>query len=235
MAEQSIPIPRQRRLKERASDEFKRFIVIFLYLWVVFGLLSIHKSFVLHSFIWTIRSMPLRLSMRLSLQRSCLSLSILTSERDSGTSRSSIRSCTVLPLYCRAHRISYPRGCLGGAVARKYDRKQPSGGGLGEFQGNPVGRHHVFSLVATILPVERARAGGWSQRIVGSDSQVQGERSETSVVNQALKALLRGPASAHRTYALGFRLRSSHIPHFRIAGFRRTQHRSRSATEPEPA
>jgi hypothetical protein len=47
MAEQSIPIPRQRRLKERASDEFKRFIVIFLYLWVVFGLLSIHKSFVL--------------------------------------------------------------------------------------------------------------------------------------------------------------------------------------------
>ena len=47
MAEQSIPIPGQRRLKERASDEFKRFIVIFLYLWVVFGLLSIHKSFVL--------------------------------------------------------------------------------------------------------------------------------------------------------------------------------------------
>ena len=47
MAEQSIPIQSQRRLKERASDEFKRFIVIFLYLWVVFGLLSIHKSFVL--------------------------------------------------------------------------------------------------------------------------------------------------------------------------------------------
>jgi hypothetical protein len=47
MAEQSIPIPRQRHLKERASDEFKRFLMIFLYLWVVFGLLSIHKSFVL--------------------------------------------------------------------------------------------------------------------------------------------------------------------------------------------
>ena len=47
MEEQSIPIPRQRRLKDRAFDEFKRFIVIFLYLWVVFGLLSIHRSFVL--------------------------------------------------------------------------------------------------------------------------------------------------------------------------------------------
>jgi predicted metal-binding membrane protein len=47
MAEKSLPIPQQRRLRERAYDEFKRFIVIFLYLWVVFGLLSIHKSLVL--------------------------------------------------------------------------------------------------------------------------------------------------------------------------------------------
>jgi hypothetical protein len=47
MAEESPPIPRQHHLRERASDEFKRFIVIFLYLWVVFGLLSIHKSLVL--------------------------------------------------------------------------------------------------------------------------------------------------------------------------------------------
>src|SRR5580658_5991255 len=47
MAEESLPIPQQRRLSERAYDEFKRFIVIFLYLWVVFGLLSIHKSLVL--------------------------------------------------------------------------------------------------------------------------------------------------------------------------------------------
>ena len=34
-------------LKERASVEFRRFLVVFLYLWVVFGLLSIHKSLVL--------------------------------------------------------------------------------------------------------------------------------------------------------------------------------------------
>jgi hypothetical protein len=47
MADESLPIPQQRQLKERASREFKRFIVIFLYLWVVFGLLSIHKSLVL--------------------------------------------------------------------------------------------------------------------------------------------------------------------------------------------
>ena len=47
MAEEILPIPQQRRLGERAYDEFKRFIVIFLYLWVVFGLLSIHKSLVL--------------------------------------------------------------------------------------------------------------------------------------------------------------------------------------------
>jgi hypothetical protein len=47
MTEESLPIPRQHRLKENAIDEFRRFIVIFLYLWVVFGLLSIHKSVVL--------------------------------------------------------------------------------------------------------------------------------------------------------------------------------------------
>jgi hypothetical protein len=47
MAGQSIPVRPQRHLKERVSDEFRRFIVIFFYLWSVFGLLSIHKSFVL--------------------------------------------------------------------------------------------------------------------------------------------------------------------------------------------
>src|SRR6516165_5397282 len=47
MADASLSIPRPRDLKGRAFEEFKRFIVIFLYLWVVFGLLSIHKSLVL--------------------------------------------------------------------------------------------------------------------------------------------------------------------------------------------
>lgn len=46
MADESLPIPRQ-RLKERASHEFRRFLVIFLYLWVVFGLLSLHKNLVM--------------------------------------------------------------------------------------------------------------------------------------------------------------------------------------------
>jgi len=47
MAEASAPPQQKRRLKERAIDEFRRFIVIVLYLWVVFALLSIHKSLVL--------------------------------------------------------------------------------------------------------------------------------------------------------------------------------------------
>src|SRR5271155_6075067 len=47
MADEGIAIRGQSHLKERAFDEFKRFIVIFLYLWVVFGLLSIHKTLVL--------------------------------------------------------------------------------------------------------------------------------------------------------------------------------------------
>jgi len=47
MAEEGIPIRHERHLKEKAFEEFKRFIVIFLYLWVVFGLLSIYKSIVL--------------------------------------------------------------------------------------------------------------------------------------------------------------------------------------------
>ena len=40
-------LPRHSDLKAKASEEFKRFMVIFLYLWVVFGLLSLHKSIVL--------------------------------------------------------------------------------------------------------------------------------------------------------------------------------------------
>ena len=47
MVDESASTPQRRNLKERAFEEFKRFVAIFLYLWVVFGLLSIHKSLVL--------------------------------------------------------------------------------------------------------------------------------------------------------------------------------------------
>jgi magnesium-transporting ATPase (P-type) len=47
IVDESLPIPSRSNLKERISEEFKRFLVIFLYLWVVFGLLSLHKSIVL--------------------------------------------------------------------------------------------------------------------------------------------------------------------------------------------
>lgn len=47
MAAESVSSPQSPNLKERAFTEFKRFVAIFLYLWVVFGLLSIHKSLVL--------------------------------------------------------------------------------------------------------------------------------------------------------------------------------------------
>ena len=47
MAAESVLSPQPSNLKERASTEFKRFVAILLYLWVVFGLLSIHKSLVL--------------------------------------------------------------------------------------------------------------------------------------------------------------------------------------------
>jgi hypothetical protein len=47
MADESLSVLQPRHLKERASEELRRFIVIFLYLWVVFGLLSLHKSIVL--------------------------------------------------------------------------------------------------------------------------------------------------------------------------------------------
>jgi len=47
MADQTLSVSPRPALKERAVDEIRRFLVIFLYLWVVFGLLSIHKSIVL--------------------------------------------------------------------------------------------------------------------------------------------------------------------------------------------
>jgi hypothetical protein len=47
VADASLTTPPALNLKEKASREFRRFLVIFLYLWVVFGLLSLHKSIVL--------------------------------------------------------------------------------------------------------------------------------------------------------------------------------------------
>ena len=47
MADVSASVSQPRNLKGRAAEEFKRFMAILLYLWVVFGLLSVHKSLVL--------------------------------------------------------------------------------------------------------------------------------------------------------------------------------------------
>ena len=47
MADQNVASAHPHKLKEKAAEEFKRFLVIFFYLWLVFGLLSIHKSMVL--------------------------------------------------------------------------------------------------------------------------------------------------------------------------------------------
>jgi len=47
MSTEGLAMPPKPTLKERAVGEFKRLLVIFLYLWLVFGLLSIHKSLVL--------------------------------------------------------------------------------------------------------------------------------------------------------------------------------------------
>ena len=48
MADQTLSIPQQKpTFKEKAFVEFKRLLAIFLYLWVVFGLLSLHSSIVL--------------------------------------------------------------------------------------------------------------------------------------------------------------------------------------------
>jgi hypothetical protein len=48
MADQTLALPQKATLKERAVGEFKRLLVIFLYLWAVFGLLAIHSSMVLY-------------------------------------------------------------------------------------------------------------------------------------------------------------------------------------------
>jgi hypothetical protein len=46
MTEQAALSERARNLKEKAFLEFKRFLGIFLYLWVVFALFSIHESII---------------------------------------------------------------------------------------------------------------------------------------------------------------------------------------------
>jgi hypothetical protein len=47
MTEPSTPSGHQRHLQEKAVDEFSRLVILLGYLWVVFELLSVHKSLVL--------------------------------------------------------------------------------------------------------------------------------------------------------------------------------------------
>jgi hypothetical protein len=47
MTDQNVSIQTHHRMREKATLELKRFLEITLYLWVVFGLMSIHKSVIL--------------------------------------------------------------------------------------------------------------------------------------------------------------------------------------------
>jgi hypothetical protein len=47
MDENDAQTHRIQNLKEKASTEFRKFVIIFLYLWIVFAALSIHESFIL--------------------------------------------------------------------------------------------------------------------------------------------------------------------------------------------
>ena len=47
MADEGVVVTRVSKLKEKAIDEYKRLAIITIYLWLTFGLLSAHKSFVL--------------------------------------------------------------------------------------------------------------------------------------------------------------------------------------------
>jgi hypothetical protein len=50
MTEPTKPSGDQPHLRENAVDEFSRLVIVFGYLWVVFELLSVHKSIVLSEF-----------------------------------------------------------------------------------------------------------------------------------------------------------------------------------------
>jgi hypothetical protein len=50
MTEPTKPSGHQRHLREKAVDELSRLVILFGYLWVVFELLSVHKSIALSEF-----------------------------------------------------------------------------------------------------------------------------------------------------------------------------------------
>jgi hypothetical protein len=50
MTEPTTPSGHQRHLREKAVDEFSKSVILFGYLWVVFELLSVHKSIVLSEY-----------------------------------------------------------------------------------------------------------------------------------------------------------------------------------------
>jgi hypothetical protein len=50
MTESTVPGGHQRHPRENAVDEFTRLVIIFGYLWVLFELLSVHKSILLSEY-----------------------------------------------------------------------------------------------------------------------------------------------------------------------------------------
>ena len=88
MSDQRISNPQSHNVKGKVVEEFKRFVVIFLYLWLVFGLLSIHKSLVLsQEHLDYAETHALRSSTHLSSPRSCFWVKIFILAGGSRTDR----------------------------------------------------------------------------------------------------------------------------------------------------
>ena len=76
MADESLPPQQQHHLRERASVEFKRFIIIFLYFGLSLRCYLSTRASPCYSIIWIIRSTPHKMINAFIFARSCLSVNI---------------------------------------------------------------------------------------------------------------------------------------------------------------
>ena len=173
-ADEIIPIPRQHHLKERASDEFKRFLVIFPHLWAFLACCPSTRSFVLSQ-----RHLNYREHAFAFVNAFIFAKVLLVADRFNLGLRSRGQGdhlsgpAQVLPVYCGAHPGSGRRGRLGGTVGISPPLfKQPFGRGRPHSPGN------LFALCMMSFVLSTPRlwfssfgAGDRSQRAVGFDSQ----------------------------------------------------------------
>ena len=168
MTVDNIPMSRLRHVKTMAYAEFKQFLVIFVYLWVVFGLLSIHKSIVLseHKLDYPEQTF--------AIINAFIFAKVLLIGEHLGLGTKFGHKPLIYPILHKSFIFTLVIICFhvvesilvglwhGNTVANSLPTM-----GDGRIKGDPVRRNGGLCGALTFLCIQRSRSSDWTQGIVG--------------------------------------------------------------------